>query len=476
MNTQPTIPQPVTRFAPSPTGHIHLGNARTALFNALYATGQGGQFMLRVEDTDAERSRDEFLEALMRDLRWLGLDWQLGHDAGGDQGPYRQSRRQAIYERYFTQLQEQGLSYPCFCSKEQLKLSRQAQRAAGKPPRYAGTCARLDPAEAQRRLDAGEPASWRFRVPSGQRIEFEDFVRGPQHFATDDIGDFVIRRTDGTPAFFFSNAVDDALMGVSHVMRGEDHLTNTPRQLMLLEALGLPTPAYGHLPLIADSDGGPLSKRAGSLGLRDLRREGYLPLAILNYMARLGHRYDEEERLRSLVELARDFDVARVGKAPARYDAHQLLYWQKQAVAELDTEAAWNWMADAVSTAVPPGKAQAFATLIKPNVTFPEQARDWAHRLFNGAAPMDEAAKAVIEESGRDFFETALDALEATGLDYTNWTQRIRQLTGAKGKKLFLPLRVALTGQRSGPDLDGVLALIGQSEAMRRLERCISLS
>jgi len=466
----------ITRFAPSPTGHIHVGNARTALFNALLARGRQGHFMLRVEDTDAERSRDEFLDSLMRDMRWLGLEWTLGHDAGGEAGPYRQSRRQDIYETYFNRLEQAGQAYPCFCSPEALKRSRAAQRAAGKPPRYAGTCARLDPEEAQKRLAAGEPASWRFRVPSDRRVDFEDFIRGPQSFATDEIGDFVIRRTDGTPAFFFSNAVDDALMGVSHVMRGEDHLTNTPRQLLLLEALSLPAPAYGHLPLIADSDGGPLSKRAGSLGIRDFRDEGYLPLALLNYMARLGHRYDEEDRFRSLDELAADFDPARVGRAPARYDAVQLLHWQKLAVARMDDAAAWAWMADSVSGAVPPGKARAFAALIRHNVLFPEEARAWAHRLFGGRMDPDDDARAVIEATGREFFETALDALEATGPDYRNWTDRIKQLSGAKGKKLFLPLRVALTGRRAGPELDGVLSLIGQTEAAKRLESCIRLA
>ncbi|MEA5444554.1 glutamate--tRNA ligase [Gammaproteobacteria bacterium AB-CW1] len=466
----------VTRFAPSPTGHIHVGNARTALFNALFSRGRSGQFMLRVEDTDPERSRDEFLQSLMEDLRWLGLNWQLGHEAGGDAGPYRQSQRQYIYEDYFQRLQAAGHSYPCFCSRERLERLRAAQRASGQPPRYDGACAGLSEAEARGKLEAGEPATWRFRVKAYETVSFEDFVRGPQQFRTDEIGDFVIRRTDGTPAFFFSNAVDDALMGVTHVMRGEDHLTNTPRQLMLLKALDLLTPEYGHLPLIADSDGGPLSKRAGSLGIRQFRDEGYLPLALLNYMARLGHRYDDEERLRSLDELAADFDPGRIGKAPARYDAGQLLYWQKQAVARLNGEEAWQWMAAAVADAVPPGKARAFAELIRPNCVFPRDARDWAHRLFDDLDPMPAEAVSVIEESGREFFESALDALESAGTDYQSWVDRIRQLTGAKGKKLFLPLRAALTGSRSGPDLDGVLRLIGQHEAARRLERCTRLA
>lgn len=467
---------PITRFAPSPTGYLHLGNARTALFNALLAKRQGGDFMLRVEDTDAERSDDAFLTALMADLRWLGLDWTLGHDAGGEAGPYRQSERQAVYEAHFNRLEKDGRIYPCFCSRERLEKLRREQRAAGRPPRYDGRCAALAAEEARRRLDDGEAASWRFRVRPGETVTFEDFIRGPQRFQSDDIGDFVVRRTDGTPAFFFSNALDDALMGVSHVMRGEDHLTNTPRQLMLLEALDLPAPEYGHLPLIADSDGGPLSKRAGSLGLRDFRAEGYLPLALLNYMARLGHRYDGQERFLDLETLAAEFDPARIGRSPARFDPGQLHHWQKLAVARLSVDEAWRWMADAVAGAVPPGKARAFAALVQPNVVLPADAADWAHCLFDGGLRPDADALTVVADSGREFFETALDALDSTGADYQNWVDRIRQLTGAKGKKLFLPLRVALTGRRSGPDLDGVLQLIGRSEAGRRLERCISLT
>lgn len=467
---------PVTRFAPSPTGFLHLGNARTALFNALMSRGDNGRFLLRLEDTDQERSEDRYREALVEDLRWLGLDWQAGYGVGGEAGPWRQAERGEIYAQYFQQLEDQGLSYPCFCSRETLERTRRAQRAAGQPPRYPGTCAGIDPEQARRRLEAGEPATWRFRVPRGERVEFEDFVRGRQVFETDEIGDFVIRRTDGTPAFFFSNALDDALMGVSHVLRGEDHLANTPRQLLLLAALGLAAPAYGHLPLIADQDGGPLSKRAGSLSLRQLREAGYLPGALCNYMARLGHHYEDEERYREFEELARDFRRDAIGRSPARFDPDQLRYWQKQAVARLGGEAVREWLAPAIRRHVPPGKEAAFAELIRPNVVFPEDARDWADRLFGRQPAMDEAARSVVEEAGPGFYQAALDALEATGTDYAAWTNRIRRETGAKGRGLFMPLRVALTGRRDGPGLDGVLELLGTAESCRRLERCASLA
>src|SRR6185437_7016385 len=237
---------PATRFAPSPTGELHLGNARTALFNLLLARRSGGRFILRIEDTDAERSREAHTAALMQDLRWLGIEWDAGPDREDLRGPYRQSQRGSIYTHYFEVLEREGSAYPCFCSPLELEISRKAQLASGRPPRYAGTCRELSPEQRAKKRQLGGAPTTRFRVPAGRRIEFLDFVHGPQSFFSDDIGDFVVRRTDGSAAFFFSNAVDDARMGVTQVLRGEDHLTNTPRQLLILEALGLPAPSYGH--------------------------------------------------------------------------------------------------------------------------------------------------------------------------------------------------------------------------------------
>ncbi len=230
--------RPVTRFAPSPTGSLHLGNARTALFNHLMARRLGGQFVLRIEDTDRERSTEEFLHQLLADLGWLRLDWDLAAAATAEGGVVRQSQRAAIYADYFGRLEAAGHTYACFCSPVELDVSRRAQLAAGRPPRYAGTCRDLTAEERAERSARGMSPTLRFRVPAGRTVEFEDFVRGPQKFATDDIGDFIVRRADGGAQFFFCNAVDDALMGVTHVLRGEDHLTNTPRQILLLRPCG----------------------------------------------------------------------------------------------------------------------------------------------------------------------------------------------------------------------------------------------
>ncbi len=240
----------ITRFAPSPTGSLHLGNARTALFNYLAARASGGRMVLRVEDTDAERSEERHLERLLADLHWLGVEWDEGPDVGGPHGPYRQSQRGPHYSAAIARLREKGLAYPCFCTPEELSLSRRTQLAAGRPPRYAGTCAALAADEVERRIGEGTGYAMRFRVPSGRVVDFDDLIHGPQRFASDDIGDFVVSRADGSAAFFLGNAIDDAAMGVTLVLRGDDHLANTPRQILLLEALDLPVPRYGHLPLV----------------------------------------------------------------------------------------------------------------------------------------------------------------------------------------------------------------------------------
>ena len=251
----------VTRFAPSPTGHLHLGNARTALLNYLAARKTGGRFILRVEDTDEARSSDNFMRELFEDLRWMGLDWDEGPDIGGPHAAYRQQQRRAIYEEWLVKLDAAGLTYPCFCTPAELNISRRQQLAAGKPPRYAGTCRNLTEEQRAERLVRGQAAALRFRVPNGEVVTFNDVVHGEQRFSTDDIGDFIIRRADGSTAFFFSNAIDDALMGVTLVMRGDDHLTNTPRQMLILQALNLSIPRYAHVALLLGMDGAPLSKR-----------------------------------------------------------------------------------------------------------------------------------------------------------------------------------------------------------------------
>lgn len=461
---------PKTRFAPSPTGLLHLGNIRTALFNYLLARGAHATFLLRIEDTDAARGHEKYAEALQQDMDWLGLTWQEGPRVGGPHAPYFQSQRGDEYARYFTRLQQQGQAYPCFCSEHELEVARKTQLAAGRPPRYAGRCRGLSAADVALRQAAGTPATLRFHVADGATVEFNDRVRGAQTFRTDDIGDFVLRRSDGSPAFFFCNAIDDALMGVGLVMRGEDHLANTPRQILLLTALGLPVPEYAHISLVVGADGSPLSKRHGSRTVQELRATGYFPEAIVNYLARLGHTY-ESNSFMDMAALAAHFDSARLGRAPARFDEAQLQHWQREALLHLPPAVVWAWMGDAVHAIVPFAPREAFIDAVRANVSIPEDALRWARIIYTDDWTPAHNSNAAVTEAGADFFRAALAALEQHGTDFKAFSQHIKTATGAKGKALFQPLRAALNGELDGPEMAKLLPLMGVARAKARLGR-----
>ncbi|HEX7044245.1 MAG TPA: glutamate--tRNA ligase [Burkholderiales bacterium] len=465
-------PRPLkTRFAPSPTGLLHLGNVRTALFNYLLALGAGGVFLLRIEDSDAARGHEQYRRALIEDLRWLGLDWDEGPERGGASGPYAQSERAGIYSEYLAALEAAGRAYPCFCTERELEVERKTQIAAGRPPRYSGKCRALSAREVAERRAQGMSAVLRFRVPDARDVVFVDRVRGPQRFATADIGDFVIRRSDGSPAFFFCNAVDDALMGVTLVVRGDDHLANTPRQLLLLEALGLDAPDYAHIPLVVGPNGAPLSKRSGSRSLAELRAAGYLPAAINNYLARVGHTYDEQ-RLLSLAELAGAFRLERVHRSPARYDEAQLRYWQREAVRALPADRLWDWMRPAAGALVPPADREAFVEAVRANVTFPEDVARWARVIYTDEIALSRKAREVIGGAGPEFFEHSLAAAAALERPaFEPLAARTGELTGRKGKSLFQPLRSALTGEPEGPEMAKLVPLIGLDRVQARLRR-----
>lgn len=463
MNT----PNVTTRFAPSPTGLLHLGNLRTALFNALFARGNGGRFLLRIEDTDQTRSKTEFVEHLKEDLRWLGLDWAEGPDCDGPSAPYFQSQRGDVYDAHYRKLEEADLVYPCFCSEKELELLRRAQLQSGQPPRYTGTCAHLSEDERQARRDKGIQPTLRFRVPKGVTVEFEDVVRGRQKFVSDDIGDFIIRRADGTPAFFFTNAVDDALMGVTHVMRGDDHLTNTPRQMMLLDALGLNAPQYAHISMIVGDDGAPLSKRHGSRSLQELRAEGFHPLGLLNYLARLGHYYPDNDCF-DLDGLANAFKLESLGRAPARFDESQLRYWQEQALNRLDMGELLAWAAPALGD-VEESQRETLLAAVRENITFPSDVQHWVELIQDDLPALDDESLAVLKEAGPDFFVAAMKAVDDGATDFKGIADGVKAVTGAKGRGLFMPLRVALTGQRHGPDMGPLVSLMGAQTVKDRL-------
>lgn len=460
-----------SRFCPSPTGYIHLGNARTALFNYLAAQSASGCFLLRIEDTDKERSKTEYVDALEEDLCWLGLNWQEGPNVGGKHAPYFQSARADVYAHYYKILQDKGVAYPCFCSEEQLALARKIQRAQGQAPRYSGTCRNLTDCEIKEKIAQGQKAVLRFHVPKEETISFQDVVRGEQQFNTQDIGDFIIRRGDGGSSFMFCNAIDDALMGVNMAMRGEDHLTNTPRQLMILKALDLPLPHYAHISLIVGQDGTPLSKRHGSKSIRELRALGYLPLAVVNYLARLGHTYENPDFM-LMSELCTEFNCDHLGKAPAKFDPKQLEHFQKIAVMQLEESALMDWLAEVLKT-VPKAKQKEFLTVIQPNIHFPAEAAAWARLLFDDTLVFSDAAIGVANQAGKLFFETLLKAIELHTNDYAAITGCLKETLSVKGKGLFQPLRVALTGQLHGPELAPMLRLIGRKAALERINQLI---
>jgi glutamyl-tRNA synthetase len=450
----------VTRFAPSPTGALHLGNARTALFSQLWARKSGGKFILRIEDTDAERSQARFREQLLTDLRWLGLDWDEGPDVGGPSGPYSQSERGEFYRGLFARLAAADLAYPCYCTAEDLELSRKLQRMSGKPPRYAGTCRGLTAAQRAEREALGLKPALRFAVPADQSIEFTDAVHGPQRFATNDIGDFIIRREDGTPAFFFCNAVDDSAMGVTQVLRGDDHLTNTPRQIMILDALGMRIPAYGHIGLLVGEDGAPLSKRHGSTSVHEFRERGFLSIAVLNQLFRLGHASDIDGWLPA-AEMPLHFRPQHLGRAPARFEVSQLMHWQKLSLEHLSAPEYRAWLAA--------DDSMEFIDLVRHNVILPADAIAWRTVVNGELAPLGAEEQRIAAAAGAEFFAAAAQAYDQSHGDLKIITRQLKERTGRKGPDLFMPLRVALTGTAHGPELAQLMKLMSPDTVRRRL-------
>ena len=450
-----------TRFAPSPSGSLHLGNARTAFFSCLWARKSGGRFILRIEDTDVERSQRRFRDELMSDMHWLGLEWDEGPDIGGPSAPYSQAERGEFYAALYARLEQNGQAYPCYCTAQDLELSRKLQRMAGQPPRYAGTCRHLSAAQRAEREARGLRAALRFAVPADRVIEFTDLVHGPQRFVSADIGDFIIRREDGTSAFFFCNAVDDSDMGVTQVLRGDDHLTNTPRQLMLLDALDMRRPGYGHVGLLVGPDGAPLSKRHGSTSTREFRERGFLPAAILNHLFHLGHAADVDGWLPA-AEMPAHFRPEHLGRAPARFDETQLAHWQKETVERMSAAAVQAWLGSDDSAD--------FVEWVRHNVVLPADAAPWRAVVRGDLPPLAREEQSVIDAAGPTFFAAAAAAYGQSPSDLKQLTRILQERTGRKGPDLFMPLRVALTGQAHGPELGPLLKLMSPETARRRLE------
>jgi nondiscriminating glutamyl-tRNA synthetase len=479
------------RFAPSPTGQLHVGNARTALFNWLLAHGKDGTFVLRIEDTDAERSTRESEQGILEDLRWLGLDWDEGPDVGGPHGPYRQSERLHLYASYANELLASDHAYYCFCSPDKLDADRQADLAAGHPPRYHGTCRSMSHEDAQARIDAGERPVIRFRVPESEEIRFPDLVRGEVVFSTEVIGDFVIVRSDGRPQYNFAVVVDDALMEVTHVIRGEDHISNTPRQILLYQALGFAPSEFAHLSLVLGPDHTPLSKRHGATSVAEFRARGYLPEALVNYLALLGWspRTDggsgeNDAELLPVDEMARRFAIEDVGHSPGIFDFEKLAwmnrhYMKTAAPARLAAESLRYFTARGFVTRRTDA-AMEFVSLILPmavgSVDRLEEIPDRLRFLFDfdptAALAAREVAEVMEVPGAREVVVTLADELREAGrLDrdaFRAAAARVRQRTGQKGRALFHPIRVALTGEAGGPELDLAVPAIDRGAELPR--------
>ena len=463
-----------TRFAPSPTGEMHTGNARTALFSSLLAGSQkDGKFVLRIEDTDIERSEDVYRVQLMQDLHKLEIYWHEGEEIGGENGPYRQSQRSHIYNQYLQELVSKNLAYPCFCSQEELKEMRMEQKLAGVPPRYSGKWANADPELVKKKKEQGVSYTMRFRVAPHKNLHYEDLVKGNQRFSTDEIGDFVIVKEDGTASFFYANAIDDALMGVTHVLRGDDHLTNTPRQILILEGLGLPIPKYGHLNTILGEDGKPLSKRNGSVSIKQMLAQGWLPSGIINYFARLGHYYSDNALL-GMEQLAIQFSIKSLGKSAAKYDPIQLKYWQKIALEACSTQEVWDWIKPEVGEIIDEKNALNFTKVIRDNILFPKDALIYANILTKVLPDYSNEITQCMEQAGKAYFITAQQAWEEVP-DATNMIAHLQKMS-LKGKALFMPLRAALTGMTHGPEMGSLIDLIPNEFVQQRLQYACEIS
>lgn len=465
------------RFAPSPTGQVHVGNARTALFNWLFARQQKGTFVLRIEDTDLERSERRYEQQLIEDIHWLGLDWDEGPDIGGPFPPYRQSDKWETYRAHALQLVEAGKAYHCFCAQEQLEQQREKALAEHRQPTYPGTCRELSHEEVARRLAAGEPSAIRLKIPE-QPIRFHDIVRGWVEFPSEVVGDPIILRSSGVPVYNFVVVVDDAEMQITHVIRGDDHLSNTPKQVVLYEAMGWPVPEFAHLSTILGPDKERLSKRHGATSLANFRDMGVLPEALMNYMALLGWAPSGGDReVFSPAELCREFDLARVTPSPAVFDFEKL-YWLnrhyiKQAEPTRLAALAEPFLARAleVETISPELRAwmaqltAALASSVNKLDELPERAAVVLH--FDAAATL--AAPENAEVLAAATTPQVLDALsaklaaETAPLEAARFKALLKEVqkeSGIKGPALFHPVRLALTGAQSGPEFDKLVPLM----------------
>ena len=463
------------RFAPSPTGELHVGNARTAVFNWLFAKKYGGTLVIRIEDTDRARSDRRFEDLICRNLKWLGLDWQEGPDCGGPFGPYRQSSRTAIYARHAESLLEKGSAYRCFCSEEELGRQAREARRAGVTRECPRTCRNLSAREVAQRLKDSQPPVIRLRVRSG-RVVFQDLVHGEMTFDSAVVGDPILVRSNGMPTYNYAAVVDDGLMKISHVVRGDDHLSNTPRQVLIYEALGWPLPVFAHLSTILGPDRTRLSKRHGATSLQHFRDRGVLPEALLNYLTLLGWAPAEgQNEILSPEELGASFDIDRVSKSSAVFDAQKLYFFNRHYLKECDPSRAVEWAVvhlrqEGLLQEVDSEVRQWIGLVVEaflPGLDHLSQISQEAPQLWSFEAEeavQDEGVRQVLSLPGSarvvDELRNRISCEERDLVrEWPAIVQSVKAASGQRGRKLFHPIRVALTGRDSGPELDKLVPI-----------------
>jgi nondiscriminating glutamyl-tRNA synthetase len=462
-----------------------VGNARTALFNWLFARHFGGRFVLRVEDTDRDRNSGVFEQNILADLKWLRLDWDEGPDNDGAFGPYRQSERLELYGRHLDRLREKGLIYPCFCTEEELEAERASLIARRTMPRYLGKCRDLDEKTRRKLEGEGRKPAFRFRVGKGL-IEFRDLIRGPMKFDCEAIGDFIIVRSTGVPAYNFAVVVDDHLMEITHVIRGEDHLSNTALQIMLYRALGCEPPEFAHHGLILAEDRTKLSKRHGAVNVRELRARGFLPEALFNFLALLGSSYGEGREILPPDELISGFSLDRVGRGGSVFDEDKLAWMNSHYIHHAGTERLIALLGPfAVSRGYDPGSMDgpwlaAVVDAAKHNAASLDEIAGYLDVFTDGKFTVGPEAAAILETGESKKVLTVLaDALVGIGegdeADFRIVMPAVKRVTGLSGKRLFMPVRAALTGRMSGPELDRVFAILGRKGMLRRLQQVCRL-
>ncbi|NDI36967.1 glutamate--tRNA ligase [Chengkuizengella sediminis] len=479
------------RYAPSPTGHLHIGNARAALFNYLFARSLNGKFIVRIEDTDLKRNVEGGEASQLKNLAWLGLDWDESIDKDGGFGPYRQTERLEIYKKYWQELLDKEVAYPCYCREEELEAEREQQKASGEMPKYSGKCKHLSEEDKKELESQGRIPSIRFKVPIDQSYTFDDMVKGTVSFDSSDTGDFVIVKKDGIPTYNFAVVIDDYLMKISHVLRGDDHISNTPRQLMIYEALGWVAPIFGHMTLIVNEQRKKLSKRDESTiqFIEQYHDLGFLPETLFNFISLLGWSPEGEEEIFSKEELVNIFDSARLSKSPAVFDTNKLNWMNNHYIknAELSTvvdltlphlqkvgyvpetlnEKEKSWATDVIA-------------LLKEKLNYGAQIVELSELFFKEEYKIEEDAEQVLKEEQvpvvLQSFINQLEQTEEFAADVIKkLLKNVQKETGFKGKQLFMPVRAALTGQIHGPDLNQTIFLLGKDKVIQRLQALNSL-